>query len=158
MLFFNCNILHGAPITELFWVCLVVSQILGEGALVQMFCWYMREKWGSYFSLEACENCLEVCFMGLVVQRICVWCLVIVSNLRDLDKHEQKGVGCLKVINWEWQCKSQKGAGALFIGKAGSHCVILLYCEAFLQVLLGIYCKRFYWKPSFHYTTVVLRV
>ena len=35
--------LHGAPITELFWVCLVVSQILAEGALVQMFCWYERE-------------------------------------------------------------------------------------------------------------------
>ena len=46
--------------------------------------------------------------------------------------------------------------GALFIGKAGSHCVILLYCEGFLKVLLGIYCKRFYWLPSFHYATVVL--
>ena len=43
MLFFNCNILHGALITDLFWVCLVVSQILGEGALVQMFCWYEGE-------------------------------------------------------------------------------------------------------------------
>ena len=31
MLYFNCNTLHGAPITELFWVCLVVSRILGEG-------------------------------------------------------------------------------------------------------------------------------
>ena len=26
----------------------------------------------------ACEDCLEVCFVGLVVERICVWCLVIV--------------------------------------------------------------------------------
>ena len=35
--FFNCNILQGAPITELFWVCLVLSQILGEeiGELVE---------------------------------------------------------------------------------------------------------------------------
>ena len=48
--------------------------------------------------------------------------------------------------------------GALIIGKAGSHCVILLYCEVCLQVLLVIYCKKFYWVPSFHYTTVVLRV
>ena len=64
--------------------------------------------------------------------------------------------GCLKVINWGWRCKSQKGA--LFLGKAGSHCVMLLSCEVFLQVLLGIYCKRFYWIPSFHYTTVLLRV
>ena len=55
--------------------------------------------------------------------------------------------GCLKVINWGWRCKSQKGA--LFIGKAGSHCVILLYCETLLQVLLGIYCKIFYWIPLF---------
>ena len=39
--------------------------------------------------------------------------------------------------------------GALFIGKAGSHCVILLYCETLSQVLLGIYCKRFYWIPLF---------
>ena len=38
---------------------------------------------------------------------------------------------------------------ALFIGKEGSHCVILLYCETLLQVLLGIYCKRFYWIPLF---------
>ena len=39
--------------------------------------------------------------------------------------------------------------GTLFIGKAGSHYVILLYCETLLQVLLGIYCKRFYWIPLF---------
>ena len=39
--------------------------------------------------------------------------------------------------------------GTLFIGKAGSHYVILLYCETLLQVLLGIYCKRFYGIPLF---------
>ena len=38
--------------------------------------------------------------------------------------------------------------GGSFIGKAGSLCV-MLYCETFLQVLLGIYCKRFYWIPLF---------
>ena len=37
----------------------------------------------------------------------------------------------------------------LFIGKAGSHYVILLYCETLLQVLLVIYCKRFYCIPIF---------
>ena len=36
-----------------------------------------------------------------------------------------------------------------FHRKAGSHYVILLYCETLLQVLLGIYCKRFYWIPLF---------
>ena len=55
--------------------------------------------------------------------------------------------GCLKFISWGWRCKSQKGA--LFIGKAVSHYVILLYCETLLQVLLGIYSKRFYWIPLF---------
>ena len=44
--------------------------------------------------------------------------------------------------------------GPLFIGKAGSHYVILLYCETLLQVLLGIWCKRFYWIPLF--TTLLL--
>ena len=34
--------------------------------------------------------------------------------------------------------------GGFFVGKAGSHYVMLLYCETLLQVLLSIYCKRFY--------------
>ena len=64
----------------------------------------------------------------------------------------EKGVGaCLKFTNWGCRCKSQNGA--LFKGKAGSHYVILLYCEALLQVLLGIYCKRFYW---IHLFTILL--
>ena len=108
--FFNCNILQGASITELFQVCLVVSQILGEGALVQMFCWYAREKWGSQFSLVACEDCLEVCFVGLVVERICVWCLVIVVIFMGFGQAGAKRCGgCLKVFNWGWRCKSQNG-------------------------------------------------
>ena len=57
-------------------------------------------------------------------------------------------VGCLKVIIWGVAIQvTQKGA--LFIGKTGSHYVILLYCETLLQVLLGIYCKRFYQIPLF---------
>ena len=44
---FICNILQGASIMELFQICLVVSQNLGEDTLVQMFCWYVREKLGS---------------------------------------------------------------------------------------------------------------
>ena len=117
--------MQGASITELFQVCLVVSQILGEGALVQMFCWYAREKWdqwqkGSVYGAKFME-------FGQAGAKMCR--------------------GYLKVVNWGWRCKSQKGA--LFIGKAGSHYVILLYCETLLQVLLGIYCKRFYWIPLF---------
>ena len=42
---FNGNILRRVSITELYLVCLVVSQTLGEVALVQMFCsawWHVR--------------------------------------------------------------------------------------------------------------------
>ena len=113
-----------------------------------MFCWYARAKWGSQFSMVACEYCLEVCFVGLVVERICVWCLAIVVIFIGFGQSGAKRCGgYLKVINWEWPCKSQKRA--LFIGKKGSQYVILLYCETLLQVLLGIYCKRFYWIPLF---------
>ena len=113
-----------------------------------MLCGYPTEKWGSYFSLVACEDCLEVCFVGLVVGRNYVWCLVIVLIFIGFGQAGAKRCGgCLKVISWGWWCKSQKGA--LLIGKAGSHYVILLYCETLLQVLLGIYCKRFYWIALF---------
>ena len=44
--------------------------------------------------------------------------------------------------------------GTLFIEKARSHCVILLYCETLLQVLVGIYSKRFYQIPLF--TSILL--
>ena len=96
----------------------------------------------------ACEDCLEVCFVvGLVVERICVWCLVIAAIFMGFGQARAKLCGgYLKVINWEWRCKSQKGGS--FIGKAGSLCV-MLYCETFLQGLLGIYCKRFYWISLF---------
>ena len=57
--------------------------------------------------------------------------------------------GCLKVIN-------QLGGGGdaihkrwtLFVEKVGSH-VILLHCKTLLQVILSIYCKRFYQIPLF---------
>ena len=104
MSFFNCNILQGASITELFQVCLAVSQTHGKGALVQMFCWYARQKWGSQFNLVACEDCLELCFVelvGLVVERICVWCLVIVVIFIGFGQAGAKKCGgCLKVISW----------------------------------------------------------
>ena len=60
---------------------------------------------------------------------------------------EKRSGGCLKVTNWGWWCKSQKRA--LFIGKTGSYYIILLYCETSMQVLLAIYCERFYWIPLF---------
>ena len=56
----------------------------------------------------ACEDCLEVCFVGLVVERICVWCLVIVFIFMDLDKQEKKRCGgCLKVIRGSFDRKGR---------------------------------------------------
>ena len=39
----------------------------------------MRGRSGGVSSAWWHEDCLEVCFVGLVVERICVWCLVIVA-------------------------------------------------------------------------------
>ena len=55
--------------------------------------------------------------------------------------------GCLKVTNWGWRSKSQK-RGSFHRESRFSLCN-MLYCETLLQVLLGIYSKRFYWMPLF---------
>ena len=134
MLFLNCNILQGASIIDLFQNCLVVSQILG-GAFVQIFYWYVREKWGvssawwhvrTVVRFALLDQCQKVSVYGALSQLPYIW---------DSDKQEQKSI--------RGGDASHK-RGALFIGKIGYHCVILLYCETLLQVLLGIYCKRFY--------------
>ena len=57
-----------------------------------------------------------------------------------MDKQEQNGVG--------YALKSSIGGGNES-HKRWAHYVILLYCETLLQVLLGIYCKKFYWIPFF---------
>ena len=127
MPFFNCNILEGASITELFYLGLLSSKSDS---------WRRCPCTNVLFSLVACEDCLEVCFVGLVVERICVWCLVIVAIFMGFGQARAKRCGgCLKVINWGWWCKSQKG-GSFHRESRFS-----------LQVLLGIYCKRFYWIP-----------
>ena len=54
--------------------------------------------------------------------------------------------GCLKVINWGWRSKSQKGDSFHKEGRF-SLCNNAVFCK--WQVLLGIYCKRFYWLPLF---------
>ena len=150
---FKCNILQGVSITGLFQVCLVVSQNLGEGALIQMFCWYAREKWRNQFSLVACEDCLAVCFEGLVVGRICVWCLVIAAIFMEFGQAGAKRCGgCLKVINWAGvptEVTKRVAQGMNAIGKTGSQYVIMLYCKTLLHIFLGIYCKKIYWIPIF---------
>ena len=121
-----------------------------------MFCWHTREKWGSWFSLVAFEDCREVCFVGLVVGRNYVWYLVIVVMFMEF--------GLAGATRWGGCLNSLIGCGDAShkrrtLRREGSHSVILLYCETLLQDLLGIYCKRFYRiYTSFHYITVVLCV
>ena len=46
----NCGIKKSCKVPQLrsfFYICLVVSQNLGEGTLVQILCWYVRGKLGS---------------------------------------------------------------------------------------------------------------
>ena len=59
-------------------------------------------------------------------------------------------------VQWQKGCLWYLALAAIFMrygqagaNKAGPHYVILLYCETLLQVLLGIYCKRFCWIPLF---------
>ena len=118
-----------------------------------MFCWYAREKWGSQFSLVACKDCLEVCFVGLVVERICEWCLVIVAIFMEFGQAGAKRCGgCLKVINWAGvptEVTKRVAQGMNAIGKTGSQYVIMLYCKTLLYIFSGIYCKKIYWIPIF---------
>ena len=76
---------------------------------------------------------------GLVVERICLWCLVIVVIFMGFGQAGAKrwGGGVLKSHQLGGAMQVTKG-GTLFIGKAGSRYVILLYCETLLQFLLGI--------------------
>ena len=98
--------------------------------------------------LLVCLGCLEVCFVGPVVGRIYVWCLVIFVLFMGFGQAGAKRWGeCLKVINWGWRCNSKKGDS--FHREGRSHYVILMYWETFLQVLVGIYCKRFSQIPLF---------
>ena len=114
MPFLNCNFLPVALIMELIQVCLVVCQTLGEGARVQMFCWYVRKKLGSQFSLVAYEECLEDCFVVLLQERSMYGTLSQLSYLWDLDKQEQKDMGDAQKSSIGGGDASDK-RGALFI-------------------------------------------
>ena len=57
----------------------------------------------------ACEDCLEVCFVGLVLGRNYVWCLaIVVIFMRFGQAGAKRCGGCLTVINYGWR-KSHKG-------------------------------------------------
>ena len=71
--------------------------------LYQCFVGMQGGSGGVKFSLLTCENCLDVCFMGLVVGRNYVWCLVIVVIFMGfVQAGAKRCVGCLKVIIWGW--------------------------------------------------------
>ena len=56
------------------------------------------------------EDCIKVCFVGLVVERIYVLCPVIVVIFMGFGQAGAKRCGgCLQVISWGWRWKSQKG-------------------------------------------------
>ena len=58
----------------------------------------------------ACEDCLKIYFVGLVVGRNYVWYLVIVVIFMGFGQAGAKRCGgCLKVISLVWRCKSEKG-------------------------------------------------
>ena len=95
--------------------------------------------------------------MGLVVQRICVWCLVIVAIFTGFGQARAKRCGgCLKVISWGWRCKSQKGDSFHREGRFSLCKTAVLW--NFIASLTGYILKKILLDTSFHYTTVVLLV
>ena len=79
--------------------CLDLARCLYYGALLGLLS-CKSDSWRGctctnvLFSLVACEDCLEVCFVGLVVERISVWCLVIAAIFMvwGMFKSHQLGV------------------------------------------------------------------
>ena len=114
-----------------------------------MFYWYAWEKWGSYFSLVACEDCLEVCFSGLVLEsnqcqswrdthlKIKSWPVNrIVEFIPELNCSEfSKDASCLA---WPWYfiCKVNSTNRALLL--KNTLCTLShgfgISCNAFLKL------------------------
>ena len=78
------------------------------------------------FSLVACEDCLEVCFVGLVVKRISVWCLVIVAicMVSGMPRSRQLGV----VMHVKKGGLFSKGKQVLTIYYC---CIVKHYCKPY---------------------------
>ena len=98
------------------------------------------------FSLVACEDCLEVCFVALVVKRICVWCLVIVAIFMvwEMLKSHQLGV------------KMQVTKGGSFHRESRfSLCNTAILWNF---IAYGLYTVKGFIMYFFHYTAVALCV
>ena len=81
---------------------------------------------------STCEECLVVCLVGSAVRRNYARCLVIVVIFMRFEQAGAKWCGgCLKSsVGWGGNASHKRGT--LFIGKAGSHYVILMYYETVL--------------------------
>ena len=68
---------------------------------LKCFYWCVGERWKSQFSLEEQEkDCLEVCFVGLVVRENYVWCLVVVVTFMGFERGMGSSGESFKVIIW----------------------------------------------------------
>ena len=80
----------------------------------------------------ACEDCLEVCFVGLMVERICVWCLVIAVIFMGFGK-AGAGVGMLKSSIGGGYASQKRGLfslGRQFLAMQYC-CIVKLYCRSY---------------------------
>ena len=102
----------------------------------------------------ACEDCLEVCFVGLGVEKICVWCLVMVAIFMGFGRAGAKSCGgCLKVTSWGSRCDASQRGDSFHREVRVSLCIVKLYCKSY-----WVYTVKDFIGYLFHYTTVVLRV
>ena len=101
----------------------------------------------------ACEGCLWVCFVGLVVGRTCVWYLVS-SHIYKIWANRGKNV-------W-WMLKSHQLGVAMEGGSFHREGRFSLCNTAVLWIFNASFTGYILWKvlldTSFHYTTVVLRL
>ena len=145
MSFYNCNILQGASIKELFRFSQLQVRLLRKVHLYKCVVG-MRGRNGGISSATwwHIRTALRFAWWGQWQEGSLYGALSVVIFMEFGQVGAKRYGGHLKVISWGWGCK-----GALLMGKAGSHFVILLYFETLLQVLPGIYCKTFYWIPLF---------
>ena len=74
----------------------------------------------------ASENCLELWFVGLVVGRNYVWCLVIVVICMVFGGAKRRVDALRSSLVVAMQSQRGEGGEAGFMGKGGSHSVIRL--------------------------------
>ena len=103
------------------------------------------------------RTAFEVCFVGLVVERICVWCLVIVFIFMGFGQAGAKMCGGMLISHQLGVViNSQKGGSFHRKGRFSLCNTAVLW--NFIPSLTGYILWKILLDTSFHYTTVVLRV